>query len=203
MINESESYEHAIQLAKEKRSVFGIKTGDVTLSKLRQIYRQEKIKIDMSCGKIRNLRAAYFNDDNGCSVLLNRKLPKPARIFSLAHELKHHFTDQHILGKGIYCSISYKNEPLIEKTAELFAAELIWPEDEFLPMTTNFGIVAGCTPEDIVRFKRYLSLPISYQFLKKRFTWFKFIDKDQYKKIQFQKLEQSMYGVPFYLNKRW
>lgn len=201
MAEENESYNFVKQLAIEKRELYGIKTGDVTLSKLRQIYKKENIKIDYNCGKIRNLRAAYYNDENGCSILLNKKLPKPAKIFSLTHELKHHYLDKNVLEGGIWCRLKYENKPIIEKTAEVFAAEFIWPESEFVPMATSFGLPIQCSPKQIVNFKRKLTIPISYQFLCKRLEWFGFISKGQYNDIKFQKLERDLYGIPFYLRK--
>ena len=201
MLDTNNCYDIVKKLAQEKRQLFDIKTGDVSLSKLRSIYKQEGIRIDQTHLKIRNLRAAYFNDTNGCSVLLNKKLPKPAKIFSLTHELKHHYLDKQKLGEGIFCSLSYGNEPLIEKTAEVFAAEFIWPQDEFLSVANSFGIKIGCLPEEIISFKRSITLPISYKFLQKRLEFFNFISKGQYKNVKFQKLERDLYGIPFYLRK--
>ena len=202
MSESNDSYEAVKKLAQEKREFFGIKTGDVSLSKLRSIYKKEGIRIDQTHLKIRNLRAAYFCDSYGCSVLLNKTLPKPAKIFSLTHELKHHYLDKQKLETGIFCSLNNNREPLIEKTAEVFAAEFIWPQEEFLPIANNFGVKVGCSPTDIVYFKRRLCLPISYKFLQKRLEWFNFIGKGQYKDIKFQKLEREIFGVPFYLRNR-
>lgn len=201
MSDTNDSYEIVKKLAQEKRDFFGIKTGDVSLSKLRSIYKNEGIKIDQTHQKTRNLRAAYFSDVYGSSVLLNQKLPKPAKIFSLVHELKHHYLDRQKLETGIFCSLNYNSEPLIEKTAEVFAAEFIWPQDEFFMMANNFGLQEKCLPEDVVKFKKSLNLPVSYKFIQKRLEWFKFIERGQYKDIKFQKLERELFGVPFYLRK--
>lgn len=55
-----------------------------------------------------------------------------------------------------------------------------------------------CLPEKIVEFKRSCPAIVSYQFLVKRFEWFGFIENGIYKKIQFQKLEDQIYGPPVY-----
>lgn len=88
---------------------------------------------------------------------------------------------------------------MTEKAAEVFAAEFIYPETEMRELASSLGIQAGtCTPEKIVEFKRSCPATISYQFIVKRFGWFGFIEFGSYKKIQFQKLEDEIYGSPIY-----
>ena len=81
------------------------------------------------------------------------------------HELKHHFTDADKLKGVVAC---YDLEPYIEKSAEVFAAEFLWPETIFKKDIIDFGInVTNYTPEKIVRFKRHYDMPVSYTFIKK------------------------------------
>ncbi len=46
--------------------------------------------------------------------------------------------------------------------------------------------------------KRVCGAPVSYKFLQKRLEWFSFIDPGEFAKVQFQKLEDEIYGVPIY-----
>ncbi|KKR51808.1 MAG: hypothetical protein UT89_C0006G0007 [Parcubacteria group bacterium GW2011_GWE1_40_20] len=200
-------YEDIKLLAKEKRGLYSIQSNLVSLSLLRKIYKTEGIKISYSFPtmKLRNLRAAYFNDGNDVEVLLKKGLPDEAKIFSLVHELKHHYVDRKLIGTGTSCNLSsYDSQPEIEKAAEIFAAEFIFPEQEFLQTIKDYGITPqNIQPEFVVKYKKRLgNIPISYTFLKKRLEWFKFIPKGAYDKIKFKKLEYEICGVPFYLYRR-
>ena len=202
-------YEEIKSLAREKRLSYNIKSDQISLSLIRKIYKTEGIKLTSPIStkwRFKKLRAAYFNDGYEAEVLINNKLPKEARIFSLIHELKHHFTDTGLLdGNMLSCSdISYNSQPIIEKLAEVFAAEFLFPEQEFLQTIKEYGITPqNIQPEFVVRYKKRLgNVPISYTFLKKRLEWFKFISRGAYDKIKFKNLEYDMFGKPFYLRKR-
>ena len=52
--------------------------------------------------------------------------------------------------------------------------------------------------EEVVELKRACGAPVSYKFLQKRLAWFGFINPDEFAKVQFQKLEEEIYGVPIY-----
>ena len=39
-------------------------------------------------------------DDNDPGVLVNKILPREPRLFSLLHELKHHYTDRPLIEAG-------------------------------------------------------------------------------------------------------
>ena len=196
----SQYYQQMRQLALEKREEYKITTASLNLTNVRKIYKAEGIRIDSWDIKGRKIKAAYFCDDTDCSVLVNKNLPRIPRLFALVHELKHHYIDQEsIRGGKLQCG-DYNQNRIIEKGAELFAAEFIYPEDEMSQLAEQLNIWRGtCTPEKIVEFKRTCPAKVSYLFLTKRFEWFNFIEKDAYKKIQFQKLEQSLYGLPFYM----
>ncbi len=98
-------YRRMRQLAGEKREMLSLSTADITLSRIRQIYRSEGIVIDKCPRRLRKVKAAYFNDDNGCSVLLNMSLPEEPRLFAMIHELKHHYEDRQRL-QCFTCAIS-------------------------------------------------------------------------------------------------
>lgn len=195
-------YESVKELAREKRRHYQVNSININLTLIRKIYKQEGIKITFANkGTLRKLKAAYFNDKDGIDVLLNPQLPKEARIFALIHELKHHYLDSQ--GNDAICLKAYNEEPIPEKAAEVFAAEFIWPQDEFQQAAAEFGLKTDkCTEEDIVRFRRYTNLPVSYKFILKRLEWFRIIQKGQYDKVKFTNLEYKLFGIPFYKRKR-
>lgn len=194
-------YESVKEFARKKRSIFSVDSKTISLSSIRKIYKQENIKIHYCPKRLRNLRASYYKDDLGCDVLLNKHLPREPKIFSLLHELKHHYLDQeHLHGRNQLCFMRYDEEPELEIAAEIFAAEFIWPEQEFSDQLNIFGIRRGsCSKELVVDFKRECNVPVSFTYIVKRLEWFRVIPKGYFDGIQWKKLEWEMYGKPFYL----
>lgn len=108
------------------------------------------------------------SDDGDPSVLVNRSLPKEPRLFAMVHELKHHYCDQKLLKNGQIRCGDYNANELIEKAAEVFAAEFIYPSQKFLDCAESLGLKKGeVTPEEVVELKRACGAPISYKFLQK------------------------------------
>ena len=108
------------------------------------------------------------SDDGDPSVLVNRSLPKEPRLFAMVHELKHHYCDQKLLKNGQIRCGDYNANELIEKAAEVFAAEFIYPSREFLDCAESLGLKKGeVTPEEVVELRRACGAPISYKFLQK------------------------------------
>ena len=185
-------------LAAQKRKQHGVVTARLGLQKIRAIYKAESIVIDLWKTSSR-IRAVYMCDGDDPSVLVNRTLPKEPRLFAMVHELKHHYCDQAALKNGEIRCGDYNANELIEKTAEVFAAEFIYPEQEFLKCAESHRLVPGkVTPETVVEFKRVCGAPVSYKFLTKRLEWFSFIERGQFAKVKFQKLEYEIYGTPIY-----
>jgi Zn-dependent peptidase ImmA (M78 family) len=185
-------------LAQEKRILYGITTNSLNLTVIQRIYKSEGITIDRWNIKGRKLKAAYFCDGD-CSVLINKNLPREPKLFALVHELKHHYVDQDSILSGEISCGDYNANEVIEIGAEVFAAEFIYPASEMRELASRLAIQTGtCTPEKIVEFKRSCQAVVSYQFLVKRFERFGFITTGVYKKIQFVKLEEKIYGPPIY-----
>jgi Zn-dependent peptidase ImmA (M78 family) len=194
----SNPYEHVKQLAREKRAKFGLTTDKLNLTAIRKIYTAEGIKIDLWKLPTR-IRAVYMCDDGDTSVLVNKILPKEPRLFAMVHELKHHFCDRDALESGKIRCGDYNQNREIEVAAEVFAAELIYPESEFLELVQRMGLTAGSVEaEDIVRFKKEANAPVSYKFLNKRFEFFQMIAHGQFDKVKFNVLEESLFGTPIY-----
>lgn len=93
----------------------------------------------------------------------------------------------------------YNRNEFIEKSAEAFAAEFIYPEAEMRALAASMGVNAlTCSKEKIVEFKRGCQACVSYTFIVKRFERFGFSSRGAYAGVQFQKLEEEIYGTPFY-----
>jgi Zn-dependent peptidase ImmA (M78 family) len=187
------------RLAGELRRQHAITTRALNLTEVRRIYRAEGVTIDVWKLSPR-IRGVYMCDDNDPSVLINDTLPKEPRLFALVHELKHHLRDRAILEGGhIPCGVYNANRD-IEIGAEVFAAEFIFPEAEFVGVAQQLQLFSqpSITPEDIVRLKRAANAPVSYQFLRKRLEFFNIIPKGQFAKVKFTILEEQMFGVPLY-----
>jgi Zn-dependent peptidase ImmA (M78 family) len=194
----SEYYAVMKALAAEKRAVYNVTTQDIGLQFIRGIYKAEGVTIDLWDVAAR-IKGAYMCDDGDPSVLINRKLPKEPRVFAMVHELKHHYCDRRAIANGQIKCGDYNANEAIEIGAEIFAAEFIFPESEFLQAVENEGIEAGkCTAEDVVKLKHSCGAPVSYKFLQKRLEWFEIIEPQHFAKVQFQKLEEQLYGLPIY-----
>lgn len=191
-------YESLKLLARQKREQFGLTTQSINLTAIKEIYRAEGIRIDLWPLKPR-LRAVYMCDENDPSVLINKTLPSEPKLFALAHELKHHFCDRQELQQDQIPCGRYNEKREIEIGAEVFAAELIFPEAEFLAIAQRMGLVSmAATAEDLVNFKREADAPVSYQFVRKRFEYLNLAPRGKFAKIKFTRLEEQMYGIPFY-----
>ena len=192
------SYEALKDLARRKRSEYGVLTTALNLLVVRKIYKAENIRID-SWEFPRTIRAVYMCDDGDPSVAINNTLPREPKLFSLVHELKHHYVDQQLIENGEIRCGDYNQRQEIEIGAEVFAAEFIYPEGEFLDSVRALNIQPmKCSPEDVVRLKRECGACVSYQFLRKRLIRMGFASKNAFDKIQFQNLEEKIYGVPVY-----
>jgi Zn-dependent peptidase ImmA (M78 family) len=194
----SQYYDAMKLLAAEKRLEYSISTASLGLKRIREVYKAEGVAIDL-WETSHKIRAMYMCDGGDPSVLVNRNLPTEPRLFAMVHELKHHYCDQTALKNGQIRCGDYNANEVIEKAAEVFAAEFIYPAQEFLDCASSLGLEAGkVTPEEVVQLKRVCKAPVSYKFLQKRLEWFAFIERGQFAKVQFQKLEEEIYGVPIY-----
>jgi len=201
-VNRGAYYEEMKGLAQAERQKHGLTTRELSLSRVGAIYKAEGIQIDYWRGKLRKVRAAYFLVGDEAYVLVNAKIKaKEPRLFALCHELKHHLVDQAVAKEralGCGGEISWQDGSPLEIGAEVFAAEFIWPEHEFLALANEQGVSGVWRAEDVVRLKRAAPAPVSYAFIQKRLRWFGLTAGEQFKGVQFQKLEERLYGRPFY-----
>ena len=204
-MSRSHYYEKMKELAREVRANYGFVTPRVMKSDMRIIYRDQEIKIDLWPPKdkseffhnFKHLRGAYFHDEYGTTVLLARSLPQDPAIFTLAHELKHHLEDRDQQG-FIFCDLSNQNDQM-EIGAEIFAAELIFPEQDFVDVMLGMNVEYGkCCPSDIVKLKRETKTTLSYTGLAKRAVFLSFANVDALENVKWKKLEEEIYGEPVY-----
>jgi len=191
-------YESMKRLARELRERFGHRSPRVTRSDLRKIYRAESIKIDLWPYKLRKLRGAYFCGTNDCgpSVLLAKGLPEEPMVFTMAHELKHHFVDRETALS--FCDVSNETN-YIEIGAEVFAAELIFPESDFVALADSHGLKRGkIAAPDVVRFKRSTRTTLSHKAVVKRFDFLGYADAASFVGVKWQKLDEEINGEPLY-----
>jgi Zn-dependent peptidase ImmA (M78 family) len=189
-------YEKMKTLARSTRVEYGLASPRVLRSDLRAIYRDQGIRIDLWPRRPREIRGAYFNDDLGPTVMLVKGLPEDPTIFTMAHELKHHLVDRDL---PIACCSDRNINQHLEIGAEIFAAELIYPEQDFVDALEGRGIALGmCTPEAIVHLKHETRTTLSYAALAKRATFRGYAAPGSLDGVRWKKLEEQIFGEPFY-----
>ncbi len=195
-MNRPAYYAELKALAQQVRQEHHLDSPRVLRSDLRRVYRTYGLRIDLWPYKFKALRGAYFDDELGPTVVLARQLPPEPLIFTMAHELKHHLVDR---GQGLsYCDASNQREPL-EIGAEIFAAELIFPEEDFVTALKRLGVgLRQGSPEVLVRLKRETQTTLSYAGLAKRAEYLGFVPVGSLAKVQWKKLEERLYGEPLY-----
>ena len=153
-------YEDLKRLARQVRAENGLTSPRVLVSDLARIYAKHEIVIDEWPYRFKHLRGAFINDDLGMTVMVAKGLPQDPMVFTLAHELKHFFRDRDL---GIsYCDQSNLNKSL-EIGAEIFAAELLFPDRDFVNHMTAMGIRRDqCLPKTLIRLKRQTGTTLSY-----------------------------------------
>lgn len=199
----SEYYEELKALARDIRANFQLSTPRILISDLRRIYKHYGIQVDLwprpgvsTNVKLKGLRGAFFYDEHGASVLINRFLPEEPKIFTMGHELKHFLKDRHL---GVLWCGEDNQQDVIEIGAEIFAAELIFPDNDFKDSLYQMGIRQGeCTPETLVRLKHETRTTLSYAGLVKKANFFGFASQDSLQGIKWKKLEEKIYGLPLY-----
>jgi Zn-dependent peptidase ImmA (M78 family) len=184
------------KFANELRSKYDFSGVSIKKSDIRRIYKDEGIRLDYRDEKLRELRGAYFPPPLGPAVMIAKRLPEEPQIFTLAHELKHHFFDQDKVLS--FCDIS-NQDAIVEKSAEVFAAELMFPQEAFREYMEAAGIAAGaCAAEDIVHLKMKSQTTLSYAGLCKIASFLGFSGVGALKNVKFRKLQEQLYGEPFY-----
>jgi Zn-dependent peptidase ImmA (M78 family) len=123
--------------------------------------------------------------------MVNKKLIKQIdpKVFTLGHELKHHLMDD-ITG---VCTASNEKE-ITERGAEIFAAELIYPQADFMRDMAARGVASGgCIPESLVRLKHETQTTLSHTGLAIRAMQLGYAAPGALDKVHWINLRNSMY----------
>lgn len=197
-------YRQMRELAREQRLLAELEGARVLKSDLRKLFKYHGVQVDLwpISGAVRrkalkNLRGAYIDHPvSGPCVMISRDIPDEPQIFTMAHELKHHLVDRGSI--TAFCHEANTSD-VIEIGAEVFAAELIFPQQLFIDTLTGMGVVrGGCQASDIVKLKRDTQTTLSYAGLAKRAEFMRFAPVDSLKGVKWKKLEESIYGEPVY-----
>jgi hypothetical protein len=199
-MNRHAYYEGLKDLARVKRTVHGVDTARFGLKEVRAIYKAEDIHMD-PWPLPRRIKALYMCADGDCSVAVQASLPYEPKLFALVHELKHHYCDREALGNGVIHCGDYNQNEVIEIGAEVFAAEFIYPQQEFTEDIQLFGVLKW-QADDVVRLKKGCKAKVSYRFLCKRLERLGLVPRGHFDGVQFQKLEDQIFGIPFYRRRR-
>lgn len=198
-MSRSEYYHDMKDLARKVRAEYGLASCRVQKSDLRRIYKAEGVRIDIWPYKLKEVRGAYFRDTLGPTVMV-AKLPTDPFVFTLAHELKHHLFDHGVALPP--CGARNQSEH-VEIGAEIFAAELLFPEADFSRMMSGLGVGKGsCKPAHIIEIKRRTGTTLSYLGLVKRAEFLGLAVSGSLPRSGWKMLEEKMYGVPFYKHSR-
>lgn len=192
----TESYQELKCLAQKIREKHNITSFRILRRQMKQICKSEGIQyIDQRPGLKKCNGAYFYTKEEGASILIKKGLPDDPFVFTLGHELKHHLTDRDKL--VAFCTQNSTKE--MEIGAEIFAAELLFPDHLFVDTCNYQGIQKKlCQPQDLVRLKRDTQTTLSYAGLVKKAEFLGYIPKGAFKGIQWKKLEESLYGLPFY-----
>lgn len=188
-------YEEMKALAREVRTEYELFGPRVTRSDLRRLYKAYGIRFDLRSG-FKNLRGAYFDDGFGPTIVVAKELPEDPRVFTMGHELKHHLADRET--PSFQCKFENIGTDPVEIGAEVFSAELLFPEADFLALLVDMGVTEGtCTAEHLVRLKHNTRTTLSFQGLVKRAEFMDLASPGTFDGVQFKKLEEQIFGKPF------
>lgn len=193
-------YEDLRLLARQVRAEHGLSTPRVLASDLLRIYAKNGIVVDEWPYRLRNLRGAFINDHLGMTVMIAKGLPQDPMVFTMAHELKHFFRDRDL---GIsYCDQSNLNKSL-EVGAEIFAAELLFPDRDFVAHMQLMGIRRDqCLPKTLIRLKRTTGTTLSYAGLAIKAERLGFAPSHSLTTIKTWRRLEALYGPPLQIKSR-
>lgn len=188
-------YNELKNLAITIRKKYNLTTCRILPGKIKDICKREGIDEVRKWPNLKKLKAMYFQDASGCAIMVNNKLPRDPYAFTLAHELKHHLVDRDKI--QTFCKKGPINDA-IEIGAEIFAAELLFPEDMFLNMLQDLAGGSQVKPEHLVRLKKETDTTLSYEGISKRAVFHELISASSVQGIKWKKLEEEIYGEPVY-----
>ena len=192
-MNRQAYFEDLKRLARQVRAEHGLRSPCVLASDLRRIYDRHGIVIDSWPYRLRNLRGAFISDHLGTTVLLASGLPRDPMVFTMAHELKHFFRDRNL---GIsYCDQSNLGKT-VELGAEIFAAELLFPDRDFIRHMGMLGVGTDeCLPRMLVQLKLKTRTTLSYAGLAIKAERLGFAPPSSLTRIKTWRKLEDLYGL--------
>jgi Zn-dependent peptidase ImmA (M78 family) len=178
------------ELALEVRARNEIEGPDVSMREMWKVYRTEGIEELHFRHGFKRLRGAYFNDEYGITVMLAGGLPDEPTIFTMAHELKHHLVDSKV-GTVLCCTEEEMRR--VEIGAEVFAAELIYPEKDFVYDLFRLlrGMPQSVTAQLLTELKRKTQTTLSYAALAKRAVLLRLADESEFRDVRWRDLQRQ------------
>jgi Zn-dependent peptidase ImmA (M78 family) len=191
-VNRQAYYEELKSLARQVRAENGLRSPRVLASDLRRIYDRHGIVIDSWPYRLRHLRGAFISDSLGTTVMLASGLPQDPMVFTMAHELKHFFRDRDL-------GISYCDQSNLSKTveigAEIFAAELLFPDQDFIKHLQLLRVGRDqCLPRTIVQLKAKTRTTLSYAGLAIKAERLGFAPPSSLTRIKTWRKLEALYG---------
>ena len=191
-MNRQAYYEELKSLARQVRAENGLRSPRVLASDLRRIYDRHGIVIDSWPYRLRHLRGAFISDSLGTTVMLASGLPQDPMVFTMAHELKHFFRDRDL-------GISYCDQSNLSKTveigAEIFAAELLFPDQDFIKHMRLLRVGRDqCLPKTIVQLKAKTRTTLSYAGLAIKAERLGFAPPSSLTRIKTWRKLEALYG---------
>jgi Zn-dependent peptidase ImmA (M78 family) len=191
-VNVNDYYYDLKQLARQVRAENGLDSPRVTSGDMRRIYFRNGIEIDLWPYRFRNLRGAFISDELGTTVMLAKNLPQDPMVFTMAHELKHFYRDRDL-------GVSYCDQSNITKTleigAEIFAAELIFPDRDFMAQLNKMRIRKDqCLPRTLVELKHTTKTTLSYAGLAIKAERLRFAPANSLTKVKTWRKLERLYG---------
>jgi len=192
-VNPHDYYDDLKRLARQVRAENGLNSARVTPADMRRIYFRNGIEVDLWPYRLRNLRGAFICDKLGTTVMLAKNLPRDPMVFTMAHELKHFYRDRDL---GIsYCDQSNVSRTL-EIGAEVFAAELIFPDRDFIAELNKMGVRQNqCLPRTLVELKHTTGTTLSYAGLAIKAERLRFAPPNSLTKVKTWRKLERLYGL--------
>jgi hypothetical protein len=203
--SEADYYKEMKKIAREQRATFGLQTSSIGRREFRAIYKEFGIKLHLwpipglSGNPLKHMRGAYLNVDGDLRVMVDRTLPNDPYLFTLAHEIKNHLCDQE--HAKAFCHDENQTD-VLEIGAEVFAAELLYPERDFNQDLNERGVNKGeCTQQNLVVLKHDTGTSLSYTGLRKRAVNFGYAPATM-PNSGWKQIEVSLYGLPYPVRRR-
>lgn len=191
-VTRTEYYERVKAKARQLRAERGWTSPRVMLSDVRALCRDHGVKVEYWTGKLRVARGQYRIEHGQATIMVSASLPREQRLSTIAHELKHHFFDADP-------TTTFPDKEAVEISAEIFAVELIFPDEDFLATVRAMGIQQGeCCPADVVKLKQESETTLSWGSIAKRMVFHRYATPSTFEGAKWTKIAEEIYGEPFY-----